>query len=221
MLKKFIPAKPKRGQEEYSDALQSKQIVFVSGHAGSGKSILALNEAVKCIHDDKNPIKKICIIRPYIFTRSENIGALPGTLDEKILPFVEAIKDNLECLLPMKQDIEAVLRSLEFLTLSTLRGRSLHNRFILVEEAQNVPVEGDGMLTILTRLGQNSRIVIAGDLSQCDLDPRDSSFLEAVNALSSLEEVSYVEMNNTECIYRNPVIGRILQAFTTFREQHG
>ena len=213
----FKAAKSKDGQHEYFDALRKKEILFVSGNAGSGKSFLALSEAVRHILDNKSPINQITIIRPYIFTKSENLGALPGTLSEKVLPFVESIKDNLEELLTTQKEVDALLKKIEFLTLSTLRGRSLHNRFIIVEEAQNVPLRDDGMLTILTRLGKKSRMVIAGDLDQCDIPSVDSGFLEAANALSSLRESDYIEMNDTACVHRNPSVGRIIQAFRDFR----
>lgn len=216
---RFVPPVAARGQEEYYKALQDKDIVFVSGNAGSGKSFLALAQGIKLIFDSRNKIEKICIIRPYIFTNAEKMGALPGTLDEKVAPFVASIRDSLEQLLNSPKEIEFILSKIEFLTLSTLRGRSLHNRYIIVEEAQNTPIEGDGMLTILTRIGKNSRIVIAGDLSQSDLHDNDSSFLEAANALSDLEEVAYVEMNDKTCIQRNKIIGKILEAFQQYRRR--
>lgn len=217
MLKNFIPAEALSGQEEYYDLLREKDIVFASGNAGSGKSFLAINEAVRCLLDTRNRIRKIIVIRPYIFTRTENLGALPGSLDEKIMPFVAAIRDNLEVLMSRKVDIDEVMEKIEYLTLSTIRGRSLHNSYIIVEEAQNVPLEGDGMLTIITRMGKNSRMVIAGDLSQCDIHRNDSSFLEAVNALRNLEKVGYAEMNDIKCTHRNPIIGSVIQAFNDFR----
>jgi len=220
MINIFIPATPKSGQEEYFKALQNKDIVFVSGNAGSGKSFLALSHGLKLLLDNKTQIEKICIIRPYIFTHAEKLGALPGTLDEKVTPFVASIRDSLEQLLPTQKEVDFILRTkIEFLTLSTLRGRSLHNRYILVEEAQNTPAEGDGMLTILTRLGKNSKIVIAGDLSQSDLHEDNGSFLEAINALQSLDEVAYIEMNDMNCIHRNRIIGKILKCFQDFRRR--
>lgn len=215
----FFPPRSLPGQEEYSEALNTKEIVFVSGHAGGGKSFLALAHGLKLLLDDKNKIDKICIIRPYIFTNAEDIGALPGTLEEKIGPFVYSVRDNLEILINNRQDVDYILNNkIEFLTLSTLRGRSLHNRFIIVEEAQNVPLEGDGMLTILTRIGQNSRIVIAGDLSQCDIGSRNSAFEEAINVLSDVDEVAYVEMNDIKNIYRNKIIGKIIDAYQRNRQ---
>lgn len=217
-MQNFIPALPKIGQEDYYNALQNKDIVFVSGNAGSGKSFLALSHGIKLLLTKK--VEKICIIRPYIFTHTEKLGALPGILDEKVAPFVASIKDNLEELLPSPKEIDTILRTkIEFLTLSTLRGRSLHRRYIIIEEAQNTPLEGDGMLTILTRLGKNSKIVIAGDLSQSDLREGDSAFLEAVNALSPLEDVAYIEMNDINCVYRNKIVGKIIKCFDDFRKR--
>jgi phosphate starvation-inducible PhoH-like protein len=217
---RFVPARPKTGQNEYYEALRNKEIVFVSGDAGVGKTYLALNEGLRCLLERDNPIDKICIIRPYIMSKTgERIGALPGTLDEKLAPFIASILDNLEELLPSTQEVLRIFHHhIECLTLSTLRGRSLHRRFIIVEEAQNVPISGDGMLTILTRMGKQSKLVIAGDLAQCDLDYDDSGFLEAVNAISHLEEVAYVEMEGAPT-HRNPLIGKIVAAFKQFRNQ--
>jgi phosphate starvation-inducible protein PhoH and related proteins len=219
----FMSARPKAGQSDYWEALKENQIVFVSGLAGTGKTFLAINRGLSYIYDKGSSIEKICIIRPYIMSKTgEELGALPGTLDEKVAPFIASIKDNLEECLNDRQEVERIMKTkLECLTLSTLRGRSLNNRYIIVEEAQNVPVEGDGMLTILTRLGKNSRMVVAGDPSQCDLDPDDSGFIEAANALKDLEQVKFVEMEDVKCIHRHPLIGKIIEAFNNHRKFHG
>jgi phosphate starvation-inducible PhoH-like protein len=218
VIKNFVPARPLRGQEEYYELLQEKEIIFATGNAGSGKSFLALNEALRQLTDSRSKIQKIVVIRPYIFTGVENLGALPGTLGEKILPFVAAVRDNLSCLLSRNQDIEYVINNIEFLTLSTLRGRSLHNSFIIIEEGQNVPSQDDAMLTILTRMGKNSRLVVAGDLSQCDISYEHVALLEAANALKDLPEVGYTEMDDIRNTHRNPLVGRVIQAFNEYRQ---
>lgn len=213
----FIPVRPKTGQEEYFQSLEENQITICTGYAGTGKTFLALNAALKKLYSNKaGGISRIVIIRPYIQTNiGEKLGALPGNLHEKVTPYVESIKDNLRDLIDDNQEIERLIRNkIEFTVLSMCRGRSFSDCFVIVEEAQNVPLDGDAMKMILTRVGKNCTMVIAGDLDQCDIDSRDSGLAEAINLLEDMPSVGIVEMNNIEAVQRSPIVREILRRYS-------
>lgn len=213
----FLPVRPKAGQEKYFDSIEENQITICTGLAGTGKTLLALNAALKRLYLGKKTggISKIVVIRPYIQTNiGEKLGALPGTLHEKVTPYVESIKDNLRELIDDEQEIERLVRSkIEFTVLSMCRGRSFNDCFVIVEEAQNVPLSGDAMKMILTRVGKNCTMVIAGDLDQCDIDSRESGLAEAINLLDGMPNVGIVEMDNVETVQRSPIVREILRRY--------
>lgn len=213
----FLPVRPKAGQEQYFDSLETNQITICTGLAGSGKTFLALNAALKKLYLGKKPggISRIVIIRPYIQTNiGERLGALPGSLHEKVTPYVESIKDNLRELIDDIQEIEHLIRNkIEFTVLSMCRGRSFSDCFVIVEEAQNVPLDGGAMKMILTRIGKNCTMVIAGDLDQCDIDSRESGLAEAINLLDDMPGVGIVEMDRIEAVHRSPIVREILRRY--------
>lgn len=223
MQKNFILPKPQRGQEEYVRSIRENVVTICTGLAGTGKTFLALAEAIDMIeHSPKRGgIQRIVIIRPYIPSNTgEKIGALPGTLDEKVTPYVQSIKDNMRQFGFNDQDIQQWIPKFEFTVLSTCRGRSFNNSFVIVEEAQNVPLDGNAMKMILTRIGKESKMVIAGDLDQCDIDPRDSALVEALNVLSGVDGIGIVEMQDIETVQRSPIVKKILKAYEE-HERHG
>lgn len=220
MLKNFIPPKPQKGQEDYIKSIRENDITICTGLAGTGKTFLALAEAINmmCRASKRGGIQRIVIIRPYIQSNTgERIGALPGTLEEKVLPYVESIKDNLRVCVPNEQDIQQLIANkIEFTVLSMCRGRSFNNCFVLVEEAQNVPLNGDAVKMILTRMGRHCKMVLAGDLDQCDIDSRDSGLVEAMNVLSGVRGVGIVEMNEIDTIQRSRIVKDILKAYKNY-----
>lgn len=217
MLKNFIPPRLQPGQEEYVNSIRENDITICTGLAGTGKTFIALSEAVRMLIDSpkRGGIKRIVVIRPYIPSNTgEKIGALPGSLDEKVLPYVQSIKDNLRECIHNEQDIQQIIASkFEFTVLSMCRGRSFNNCFILVEEAQNVPLAGAAMKMILTRVGKESKMVIAGDLDQMDIPSEDSALTEAINVLSETRGVGIVEMNNIESVQRSRIVREVLKAY--------
>ncbi len=153
-----------------------------------------------------------------MFSVSEKIGALPGSLDEKIQPFILSIKDNLEEMIHDKGEVQKILANrIEALTMSTLRGRSLHNAFIIVEETQNISLKDDGILLILTRMGKDSKVVFTGDMAQADIETQHMALPEAISALSELDQVAHIELDGIRYNHRNPLVGHIIRAFEDSR----
>jgi len=223
LLKNFIPAVPKKGQEEYVESMRSNQITICTGLAGTGKTFLALNEGVSLMNKSakRGGIQRIVVIRPYIPSNTgEKIGALPGSLDDKVLPYVESIKDNLRQFMNNEQEIQQLINTkFEFTILSMCRGRSFNDCFVIVEEAQNVPINGNAMKMILTRVGSNCKMVIAGDLDQCDIYSEDSALPETINILENVPNVGIVEMDDVETVQRSGVVKDILKAYDRWQNE--
>jgi phosphate starvation-inducible PhoH-like protein len=217
VLKNFIPPTPQPGQEEYVKSIRENDITICTGLAGTGKTFLAVAEAIAMMarSQKRGGIQRVVIIRPYIPSNTgERIGALPGTLEEKVLPYVESIKDNLRVCIGNEQDIhQLITQKFEFTVLSMCRGRSFNNCFVIVEEAQNVPLSGGAMKMILTRIGKGCKMVIAGDLDQCDIDSRESGLAEAINVLDGVQGVGVVEMNDVETVQRSRIVRDVLRAY--------
>lgn len=216
MLKNFILPQPQKGQEEYVKSIIENDITICTGLAGTGKTFLAVAHALDMMtrSQKRGGIQRIVIIRPYIPSNTgEKIGALPGTLDEKVLPYVESIKDNLRQCVSNEQDIQQLIQKFEFTVLSMCRGRSFNNCFVIVEEAQNVPLDGNAMKMILTRVGKGTKMVIAGDLDQCDIDPENSALTEAINVLDGVPGVGIIAMDDVETVQRSRIVKDILRAY--------
>lgn len=217
MHQTFIPAVPKEGQEEYVQSIRDNVITVCTGVAGSGKTFLALSEAIAMMNRStkRGGIKRLVIIRPYIPSNTgERVGALPGTLDEKVTPYIQSIKDNLRQFSITEQEINHIIsQKVELAVLSTCRGRSFNNCFVIVEEAQNVPLDGSAMKMLLTRVGKDCKMVIQGDLDQMDIRPEDSALPETLNVLEDIEGIGIVEMDSIECVHRSEIVKRVLRAY--------
>lgn len=201
-------------QQAYLSAIQQHPITFCKGFAGSGKTFIALHCALDALYSGE--VEKILIVRPLIAANfGEDIGYLPGDINEKTRPYTEGIVDNLELLLPTSEINRLInQKQLNFCALSLLRGRSLNKHFILVDEAQNAANRAGGLLHVLTRIGEDSKLVIAGDLHQNDLrEDTDSAFEDAVNKLENLDEVAIVELYDKVDIVRNPLVAKILSCY--------
>lgn len=217
---RFVPAKPAPGQEEYQDSLERNIITICTGYAGTGKTFLAVNHALTMMFNapKRGGIQRIVIVRPYIQSNTgEKLGALPGTVDEKVTPYILGLRDNLRLMFQNQQDIDNIIREkFEFTILSLCRGRSFNNCFVIVEEAQNVPLDGDAMKMLLTRVGKHSKLVIQGDIDQMDIDPRKSALPETMNILRDIPSVGIIEMNNIDCVQRSPIVKEILKAYKRY-----
>jgi len=197
-------------QKSYTDSIHKNVITFALGSAGCGKTILALFEGIKLINSENSEINKIFYLRSNIGMSHENdLGAMPGVLGQKILPLAYPV---LDCLINFMSEgqsrylIESNL--IEVLPVGMVRGRTFANCFIIVDEVQNYTTHM--IRTVITRIGENSKMVFIGDGTQCDFKDTSLSGIEQVAIkLKGVEDIGIVEFVNNEII-RHPIIGHIL-----------
>jgi len=205
-------------QENYLESIYRKTFTFGVGLAGTGKTLLAAYAAVQALLDPKDKIEKIVIVRPVIGNKfGESIGALPGTILEKMVPYGSSVIDNMGMFLD-KTSIEKLVTGgfIEFIPLTLLRGRSLNHAFVIVEEAQNIRQSANGVYMVMSRLGIHSRMVFNGDLRQSDLQDGDSALKHAIDKLRTptlLKSVGIVELNDYRDVQRNPALVDIMERF--------
>lgn len=196
-------------QADYVRALTERELVFGIGPAGTGKTYLAVAAAVAMMMDGK--VDRIILSRPAV-EAGERLGFLPGDLKEKIDPYLRPLYDALYDMMPADQVARRLgTGEIEIAPLAFMRGRTLANAFVILDEAQNTtPMQ---MKMFLTRLGENSRMAITGDLSQIDLPGHQKSGLsEAAAILEGVEGVSFVRFTSADVV-RHPLVVRIVQAY--------
>jgi phosphate starvation-inducible protein PhoH and related proteins len=184
-------------------------MVFALGPAGTGKTYLAVAVAVAMLA--KGTVDRIVLSRPAV-EAGERLGFLPGDLREKIDPYLRPLYDALHDMLPAEQVMKRLTTGeIEIAPLAFMRGRTLSNSFVIVDEAQNTtPVQ---MKMLLTRLGENSRMVVTGDLSQVDLPVGVRSGLrDAVDVLTRVEGIGFVWFTEADVV-RHPLVSRIVRAY--------
>ena len=196
-------------QYKYIETIMNSTVTFGVGPAGTGKTFLAVASAVKMYSEDQ--IKKIVLTRPAV-EAGEKLGFLPGDLSQKIDPYLVPLFDSLEYFFG-NENLEYLIekRNIEIVPLAYMRGRTLNNACIILDEAQNAT---SGQIKMfLTRLGENSKVIITGDESQIDLYNIDNSGLKKTRkALSNIDEISVMEFDNAD-IVRNPIVSKILEVF--------
>ncbi len=196
-------------QKKLVEATASHDIVFAIGPAGTGKTYTAVALAVRALKDKL--VKKIIITRPAV-EAGENLGFLPGDLKEKIDPYLRPIYDALEDMVhPDKLKGFLEKNTIEIAPLAYMRGRTLNNAFILLDEAQNTtPMQ---IKMFLTRMGPNSKIIITGDKTQVDLPKNQKSGLEdAQRKLERIKEIRFIELDGKDVV-RHPLVVKILEAY--------
>jgi phosphate starvation-inducible PhoH-like protein len=202
-------------QKRYVDAIEDHTITFGIGPAGTGKTYLAMAMAVAALQAKK--INKIVLTRPAV-EAGESLGFLPGTLSEKIDPYLRPLFDALHDMI----DIDSIPRLMqsgiiEVAPLAYMRGRTLNDAFIILDEAQNTTPEQ--MKMFLTRLGFGSKMVVTGDVTQVDLPNGQNSGLKIVrDILKEIDDIAFLELT-AEDVVRHRLIGDIVKAYDTFDEQ--
>ena len=200
-------------QKKYVEAIEANDMVFGLGPAGTGKTYLAVAMAVSALMAKK--VSRIILVRPAV-EAGERLGFLPGSLQEKVDPYMRPLYDALYDLIdPVKVDKMLETNVIEIAPLAFMRGRTLNEAFIIMDEAQNTTNEQ--MKMFLTRLGNASKAVITGDLSQIDLpNPKKSGLLEAISVLDGVEGIRFCRFEDVDVV-RHQLVQRIVRAY----DSHG
>jgi phosphate starvation-inducible PhoH-like protein len=202
-------------QSRYVEAIEQNDMVFGVGPAGTGKTYLAVAMAVAAINAKR--VSRIVLVRPAV-EAGERLGFLPGTLQEKIDPYLRPLYDALFDMIDVEKVDKMLERNvIEVAPLAFMRGRTLNDAFIILDEAQNTTIEQ--MKMFLTRMGNNSKAVITGDITQIDLpNPRKSGLLDAINILGGVEGVSFCHFEEGDVV-RHPLVQRIVRAYESAKPQ--
>lgn len=203
------------GQRLLIQAMESKDIVFASGVAGTGKTYLAVVYAVTQLK--KGNYARLILTRPAV-EAGENLGFLPGDLKEKVDPYLRPLYDALYDVLGNEQVTKLLEKEvIEIAPLAYMRGRTLDNAFIILDEAQNTTTSQ--MKMFLTRMGFNSKVVITGDASQIDLAKKSESGLtQAIHILKDIKEIGQVELTSSDVV-RHPIVQKILDTYEKYENQ--
>ena len=197
------------GQTKLIKEILNKKILFVIGPAGTGKTFIAVSHAVSML--TSGLVDKIVISRPAV-EAGEKLGFLPGDLKEKIDPYLRPIYDSLDENLP-KDKVMTLIENqkIEIAPIAYLRGRTLNNSYIILDEAQNTsPIQ---MKMFLTRLGENSKMVITGDITQIDLPTKNKSgLIDAIDNLKKIKDISFVYLTEKDVV-RHPLVQKIVKAY--------
>jgi len=198
-----------RNQSSYVQAMRENEICFCVGPAGTGKTYLAIAQALQAVLSKK--MRKLVLTRPVV-EAGENLGFLPGDLSQKIDPYLKPLYDAMESLVPYDiiHRMEET-RSIEIAPLAYMRGRSLNDCMVILDEAQNTTKEQ--MKMFLTRIGTGARAVITGDTTQIDLPRKtESGLLHALEILKDIEGINITFLHTSD-VARNPLIKKIIQAY--------
>jgi phosphate starvation-inducible PhoH-like protein len=211
-LRKMVRAKT-MGQQAYVEAMRECDIVFSIGPAGTGKTYLAMAQAVWSLR--RKDIDRILLVRPAV-EAGESLGFLPGDLEEKVGPYLRPLYDALYEMMPaekIKKSLE--IGVIEVAPLGYMRGRTLNNSFVILDEAQNTTL--DQMKMFLTRLGFNSKAVITGDVTQIDLSRKEDSGLVLIQSiLKGIKGINFIYLNERDVV-RHRLVQEIIRAF----DRHG
>ena len=210
------PIKPKTlGQKQYVDAIRNNMIVFGLGPAGTGKTYLAMAMAITAFKREE--VSRIILTRPAI-EAGEKLGFLPGDLQSKVDPYLRPLYDALYQIMGAESFLKNMEKGLiEVAPLAYMRGRTLDNAYIILDEAQNTtPAQ---MKMFLTRIGFGSKVIVTGDRTQKDLAPNVQSGLDvATKVLSGLEDIAFCNMTSKDVV-RHPLVQKIVKAYETYESK--
>lgn len=204
------------GQAKLVELFRKNDMVFATGPAGSGKTFLAVAESLRLVLNHEK--STIILTRPVV-EAGESLGFLPGDLEDKISPYLRPLYDSMNAVLP-KDTVRRMTENgvIEIAPLAYMRGRTLNNCVIILDEAQNTTSEQ--MKMFLTRMGENSKVFITGDETQIDLPKRiQSGLVHAKKVLSCVEGIGFAELNS-EDVVRNPLVKRIVQAYENEEQEN-
>ena len=212
-VKKIYPRT--QNQAEYINLLQTKDMVFCTGSAGSGKTYLAVAEALRLVLSHKK--NKIIITRPVV-EAGESLGFLPGDLEQKIDPYLRPLRDAMEAIVTpetVRKLSEAGI--IEVAPLAYMRGRTLNNAVIILDEAQNTTCTQ--MKMFLTRMGDNSKVFITGDPTQIDLPKKtQSGLVHSISILYKIEDIGFMELTADDVV-RNHLVKKIVRAYENEKQE--
>ena len=197
------------GQRDYIQALFSHDVVFSIGPAGTGKTYLAAAVAISAL--SRHEVRRLILVRPAV-EAGEKLGYLPGDLKEKVDPYLRPLYDALYDLMPMERAKRLMaMEAIEIVPLAFMRGRTLNDSYVILDEAQNTtPLQ---MKMFLTRLGSRSRAIVTGDITQIDLtDGQISGLIHVRSILESVPGVAFIELNRGDVV-RHPLVQRIVEAY--------
>ncbi|HOK17702.1 MAG TPA: PhoH family protein [Caldisericia bacterium] len=205
--------KPKsKGQKEYIEMIRKKDLVFCIGPAGSGKTYLAIASALN--HLTEKRVERIILTKPVV-EAGEKLGFLPGTFLEKVDPHFRPLYDALYDLVEVEKINRYIENNIiEIAPLAYMRGRTLNDSFIILDEAQNTTYAQ--MKMFLTRMGFNSKIIVNGDITQIDLDkPQDSGLVKSLEILKNIEDIGIVKLSKVD-IVRHSLVQKIVDSYEKF-----
>lgn len=204
------------GQKIYVDSVKNHDVVFGIGPAGTGKTFLAVTLAVTALK--RGQVKRIILTRPAV-EAGESLGFLPGDLKEKVDPYLRPVYDALYQILGKEQTSRLMEREIiEIAPLAYMRGRTLDDAFVILDEAQNTTIMQ--MKMFLTRLGFNSKMIVNGDVSQIDL-PKNvkSGLIDAVEKLRNIKKIDFIHLSAKDVV-RHPVVAEIINAYSDSESSH-
>jgi phosphate starvation-inducible PhoH-like protein len=204
-------------QRRYIDLMRTRDIVMTTGPAGTGKTYLAMAMAVAALN--RHEVSRVVLTRPAV-EAGEKLGFLPGSMAEKVDPYLRPLYDALNDMMPIEKAARLMERGvIEVAPLAFMRGRTLNDSFVILDEAQNTTSEQ--MKMFLTRLGFDSKAVVTGDITQIDL-PADkrSGLVEALDVLRDVEGIGFMAFSESDVV-RHPLVQSIIRAYENGRTQDG
>jgi phosphate starvation-inducible protein PhoH and related proteins len=202
-------------QRKLVEACEKNDLIFAVGPAGTGKTYTAIAMAVRALKNRE--IRKIILSRPAV-EAGERLGFLPGDLKEKIDPYLQPLYDALEDMIPPKK-LEDFIKDkvIEIAPLAFMRGRTLSNAYVILDEAQNTTI--NQLKMFLTRMGLNTKIIVTGDITQIDLPRKsDSGLIQAMSILKHIEEIAIIQLNQND-IVRHKLVREIVKAYDEYQEK--